>query len=1100
MKRLLISLTLLASFNISAQAQKKNSKPSRLSNVQIANDGLTVMYGNAMIEKLQEEGSFETYMQIANAGKRFQFRSLAYTGDQVGFRIRASKFGLHLGYILDQWKANSVIMAFGSNESYLGASNLDTFEKELESYIELIKLRHGNSHYVLVSPIAAEKVSSIQGIDNSKRNADIKLYSDAIAKAAAKHKIKFIDLYTPTAKLFENSDKVYTLDGQHLNNKGSQEVGKLLASAMLNADKVNSISTNSVGFNSTRKLVQRKAIEVAQSYHPSNGISYYGLRSRDYEYNAEIPHHLKLANILDQAIWKQSKSQEIALATPNLPVMKIKGHQSKPKNGLGIIKSSKEDLADFTVADGFTINCFASSEDHPELINPLQMNFDTKGRLWVTCFASYPHPLPGLVSNDSILIFEDTDGDGKADKKTVFADQLNLPDGFVFYKKGIIASVSKKLIYLEDTDGDNIADIREEVLRGFDNSDTHHSGYLSRSPQGHIILSEALFHRGQFETLGGVLHTKDTSIMSFDMDTRKLVVERQTEAPNPWKVTYNQWGESIQFYGGGQIIDADIHNIATPMGSSAMMELGMPFRYDKGCTATFVDSPHFPAGWQNGILTGHLLSKNEINYTPLQYKDGAFKADGKKKILVKSKNKVFRPSDISFGLDGALYITDFYYPIIGHAQHSNRDKNRDYANGRIWRISANKAPLVKKTQLEGKSVEALIQELKNPFLKARQVTRLALENQPTAEVKAALAKAAKSHKKHDVFALELLWLMEQHKDFSDTSLLKSLLTSSKIEVQRAAVRSLRWWSDALGSELPTIVANLSESSDARLKIGLVSVLSHLQIKDSKWSAVIANIKSEENTNLSYVKQMATWIERPGLAAEFPIVNINQDAYIKKSAWLPTDKPLYGVIYFSSEQDGEIIIGHEDNPFLNITVNDTPVLIAGGGPHSKASQNNVKVKKGINKLEYSVLKSTAYRKKVNDKFHMYLATKTGASPSWTTLAPNAKQHKRWMAKYEKQQSANWQVYALETFKQNCANCHAIESKAVGPALKGLLGKKQSITTKDGTKKNIVIDTDYIRRSIVDPTAEYPQGYQPIMPKMPLSDKEIDALVRWIKELK
>jgi len=153
MKRLLISLTLLASFNISAQAQKKNSKPSRLSNVQIANDGLTVMYGNAMIEKLQEEGSFETYMQIANAGKRFQFRSLAYTGDQVGFRIRASKFGLHLGYILDQWKANSVIMAFGSNESYLGASNLDTFEKELESYIELIKLRHGNSHYVLVSPI-----------------------------------------------------------------------------------------------------------------------------------------------------------------------------------------------------------------------------------------------------------------------------------------------------------------------------------------------------------------------------------------------------------------------------------------------------------------------------------------------------------------------------------------------------------------------------------------------------------------------------------------------------------------------------------------------------------------------------------------------------------------------------------------------------------------------------------------------------------------------------------------------------------------------------------------------------------------------------------
>ena len=103
-------------------------------------------------------------------------------------------------------------------------------------------------------------------------------------------------------------------------------------------------------------------------------------------------------------------------------------------------------------------------------------------------------------------------------------------------------------------------------------------------------------------------------------------------------------------------------------------------------------------------------------------------------------------------------------------------------------------------------------------------------------------------------------------------------------------------------------------------------------------------------------------------------------------------------------------------------------------------------------------------------------------------------------YNQQLELNWKSFALSTFKQNCANCHNIDTKAVGPALTGLFGKTQTVIDKEGNKKQVTVDEDYIRRSILDPTAEYPEGFHPIMVKMPLNEKEVDTLVRWIKQLK
>ena len=102
-------------------------------------------------------------------------------------------------------------------------------------------------------------------------------------------------------------------------------------------------------------------------------------------------------------------------------------------------------MAEFTVAEGYQVNLFASEEDFPELRNPVQIDFDARGRLWVATMPSFPHTVPGLSPPDKIIILEDTDRDGKADKCTTFAENLDALDGIAFHHLGVIVSEQPRL-------------------------------------------------------------------------------------------------------------------------------------------------------------------------------------------------------------------------------------------------------------------------------------------------------------------------------------------------------------------------------------------------------------------------------------------------------------------------------------------------------------------------------------------------------------------------------------------------------------------------------------------------------------------------------
>lgn len=173
----------------------------------------------------------------------------------------------------------------------------------------------------------------------------------------------------------------------------------------------------------------------------------------------------------------------------------------------------------FIVADGFEVNLFAAD---PLLHKPIQMNFDPQGRLWIAASEIYPQIAPGQKANDKILVLEDTDGDGRSDKTTVFADGLLIPTGVEPGDGGAYVAASAELLHLKDTDGDGQADESRVVLSGFGTEDTHHILHTLRwGPDGMLYMNQSVYIHSHIETPHGVRRLNAGGIWQFRPETMK---------------------------------------------------------------------------------------------------------------------------------------------------------------------------------------------------------------------------------------------------------------------------------------------------------------------------------------------------------------------------------------------------------------------------------------------------------------------------------------------------------------------------------------------------------------------------------------------------
>ena len=756
-----------------------------------------------------------------------------------------------MGQYLQHVKADVIFAMFGYNESFSGPQAADSHKKLLIDFVAKLRSYKPNGEefprIVLFSPIAFEDLKDRNLPRGKAHNKNLSAFAQATKDAAREAGVAYVDLFEPSLKLYEQEKQPLTINGVHLNELGNKKIGEVIAQALLKK-QIGATTAHE----KLREAVLDKNWHWHNRYRATDGNDVWGGRSNlrfvDDQSNAEVlQHELVMLDVMtanrDKLVWATAQGKKHKVDDSNVPapikVISNVGGRSRSSNagkeGTTTYLSPEESGKRMAVRQGFQVNLFADEVQFPELINPVQMQVDSKGRLWAAAWPTYPKWEPLKEMNDALLILPDEDRDGKADRVIEFA-RVHCPLGFEFWNGGVLVTSGPDLIFLRDNDGDDKADERYVIFQGLGTSDTHHAANnLIFGPDGGIYWQSGIFLQHNHEhPWGPSLATGSSAMYRFD-PRRHTIALHGGNSPNPHGIAFDHWGYHYATDGtGGRSYQV------RPDGKGWKMHtlLNKEVRPVPACE--ILSSENFPEEMQ-----GDFLICNSIGFLGIkQYKlhrDGFEKTKtvgrGKdaKKVVEKTKvgevwgtpngerlkvtktlangskqdeesdgfflsgDKNFRPTDAIFGEDGALYVSDWQNVIIGHMQHNVRDPNRDHKHGRIFRVSYTQKPLQKKVAIQGQTVEKLLENLKHPVDGVRHRTRVELSGRNSNEVIAATQKWIKQFdpkKKEDSHhLLEALWVHQQH-NRRNGRLLNDLLKSPEPHARMAALTVQHHWYNA----------------------------------------------------------------------------------------------------------------------------------------------------------------------------------------------------------------------------------------------------------------------------------------------------------------
>ncbi len=816
-----------------------------------------ILIGNNLGSRMMNADHFETTLHLRYPDSMLYVRNMCDGGNTAGFRPHsgrntpwafpgAEKFQTELakpagmeGFVEypDQWlskhQADIIIAFFGYNESFEGPAGLNNFKGELEAFIKhsLSQQYNGTSspRLVLVSPIAFEDLSTKQDLpDGTKENANLQLYTRAMGEVAAKYNVDFVDAFTPSKQWLDDPETELTIDGSQLTDQGYAIFGPFLADKIFGQQAVSSKAVKQTVYDA----VMEKNWIWHNDFKIPNGVHVFGRRYDPFgpdNYPAELKKIREMIMIRDTAIWMAAKGSPYDLAaadakTSTLPEVKTNYSPKDPNTKLRYLYG-QEALDKFTVAPGYKIELFASEGEFPDLANPVQISFDNKGRLWVAVMPTYPHWKPGDPKpNDKLIILEDTNNDGKADKQITFADNLHLPLGFEIAPEGVYLSQGTNFMLLKDTNGDDVSDKREILLSGFDDHDTHHAHHAyTTDASGGIYMGQGVFLANDIETSYGPVRGTNGGFFRYDPKKKKLDRIAQLSIPNPWGIAFDDWGQVFYAETSGPDVTWMMpgtvkprYGVATPKAASIIEE---KHRVRPTSGLEFVSSRHFPDDVQ-----GDMLINNTIGFLGTKqhrmFEDGTGYGTKHRMDLVRSSDINYRPVDLEFAPDGSLYIADWHNVLIGHMQHNIRYPLRDHSHGRIYRVTYPSRPLVTPAKVDGATVSELLENLKLPEYRTRYRTRRALRAHPASEVLPELGKWVvgldKSSPNYEKLLLEALWVSwGQNKVYK--RLLRQLLKSKDHRIRSAVVEILRF----SGNELPdkaALLMNAAKDDHGRVRL------------------------------------------------------------------------------------------------------------------------------------------------------------------------------------------------------------------------------------------------------------------------------------------
>ncbi len=490
--------------------------------------------------------------------------------------------------------------------------------------------------------------------------------------------------------------------------------------------------------------------------------------------------------------------------------------------------------ATFVLPEGFEVNLFAAD---PAIAKPIQMNFDPQGRLWVVSSETYPQIEPGAKANDRVLILHDQDGDGVSDQTQVFAEGLLIPTGITPGDGGAYVGASTELLHFKDTDGDGKADERNVVLSGFGTEDTHHIVHTFRwGPEQLLYFSQSIYIHSHLETPWGVKRLDAGGIWQYRPETMELEVYARGLV-NTWGTAFDKYGATFATDGaGGEGINYMVPGAyyVTAQGSPRILH-GLNPGSPKHCGLEIVESEHLPADWQGSFITNDFRGHRVCRFVLTE--DGAGYRSQEQQEVIKSNHVAFRPIDVKVGPDGAIYIADWYNPIIQHGEVDFRDERRDHTHGRIWRVTCKDRPLVKTPNLVDASHIDLLNHLASSNAFTRQQTKRVLKERGEI-IQADLAAWTKTiPPENAALQLEALW-MHQAVQLFDMELLTALLESPDHHVRAAATRVLGHWHKQTEDELE-LLEQLVQDDHPQVRLEAIRVLSKSDTPNAVGIALLA---------------------------------------------------------------------------------------------------------------------------------------------------------------------------------------------------------------------------------------------------------------------
>ena len=536
---------------------------------------------------------------------------------------------------------------------------------------------------------------------------------------------------------------------------------------------------------------------------------------------------------------------------------------------------------------GFDLKLFASE---PMIINPIYINWDERGRLWAIETIDYPNEVRENKEGgqDKIVILEDTDKDGKADKSTVFADKLNIPTSFTFSDGGIVVAQAPYFLFLKDINGDDKADIKDTILTGWGITDTHAGPSNLRYGLDNKIWGTVGY--SGFEQVKG----KDTTAFSMGIYSFKPTTKKVNDIEFLGGTTNNTWGLGFTeefdvfastannthsvFFGipkrvlnkvypeksGTEKIDA---HYAMHVVTKNLRQVDVFGGFTAAAGQSIYTARNYPADFWNKVAmvtepTGRLIHKNYIEQVGAGFKE---KGDGWN--LVASADEWFGPIQSEVGPDGNVWITDWYDFIIQHnptpAGFDNGKGNahinplRDHERGRIYRLVYKDGPVNAPLSLDKNNQAGLLNALSNNNMFWRTTAQRLLVENKDLSVAPALIKIINTSKVDEAGvnapAIHALWTLHGlgllKNNANAIAAATKALTNTSGGVRKAAVEVTK--------ELPTALKayqNAKVFEDADLRVRLAAVIAIAGMKPSAEAYTILNkmLKVKENSDDKWI--------------------------------------------------------------------------------------------------------------------------------------------------------------------------------------------------------------------------------------------------------